>query len=157
MIRAIADLVLVAVVAGCSGAPSPPPEDPDPAPAGAMLASAGLSVAGVVGSWSLDGMVADAPWLPADALGTVSVPIGAPLSVAFDDGAGIGSWTAQLAETSDRDGAGARTVGEGDGDGDGDAAIGLTAPPAGDWVLAVTLTRADGRGRATYSWAVSVR
>lgn len=142
-------------------APSAEPslsEDPLPSPPGATLRRAdtdGPAVAGGLGSWSLDGMASDAPWLPADVLETVDVPLGARLAVTFADGAAIGTWTAVLADVADRDGAVARTVAQGDGS--GGSAVEVEAPPPGEWVLAVTLTRADGRGRATYSWAVSVR
>jgi len=170
-------IVGVIGLAGCGAGASVPPTEPPgqvptavaslppsetaaaesdlPLPPGASLCGGGdAPVAGLLGTWTLDGSAVEAPWPGAAALEAVEVNDAARLAVAFDDGTPIGAWTARLADAADVTAAGIRAVGQGDAS--GAASIDLPALRSGAWVLEVHLTRADGRGEASYYWAIQV-
>jgi hypothetical protein len=127
-----------------------------PTPPGAALAWGGgdAPVPGLLGTWTLDGNAVDSPWPAATALEAVEIIPGSAVTVGFDDGTPIGTWTARLADATDATGETAHVVGEADAA--GVTVIQLPALPAGDWVLEVHLGRADGQGEASYYWAIRV-
>ena len=127
----------------------------EPAPPVVELRSRDGVTDGVVGSWTLNGFAVDAPWLPATSLTTVHVAGGETLAVSFADGTRIATWVAHLAPAADVAGSEAQPIARGDAP--GARAISIGSLPGGDWVLAVTLARADERGEATAYWAISVR
>ena len=165
--RRIAEVVLaiVLVAAGCGGAGSPTPvpcatvspvssAGPLLEPGVARLAGARGCVAdGVRGSWTLDGTSSEGQWVPASALEPMLVTTADLVLVGWADGTPIGEWTALIAPAADASGASAEAAGSGDAGGADFVTFGRVSP--GEWVLAVTLHRADGRGDATYYWAIS--
>ena len=176
---ALALVLVVFVVVGCSavaaptgspsdptappsGAPSPTSAEPSAAPSSAAPPAAwlvlpdGNRVAGALGSWTLDGAGSDAPWLPASALETVSVAPGTTLEVALDGGLRIGTWRADVAMASDPTGADAGPLAGREADAPALERIELPPLEAGSWVVRVTTWFADGRGDAAYSWAIEV-
>jgi hypothetical protein len=165
--KRIVTVVLAAAlaVAGCggSGAPTPVPcatvspassAGPLLEPGVARLAGGHGCVAdGVRGSWTLDGTSAESPWIAASQLERMMLSPADLVLVGWADGTPIGEWTALIAPATDASGAGARAAGSGDAGGADFVTFGRVSQ--GEWVLAVTLHRADGRGEATYYWALS--
>jgi hypothetical protein len=113
-------------------------------PPGATLVAGGVRQPGEAGSWAWAGGTSDAPWLPATALERVDVPASA-VTVELDGGADVASWTASAASAHDTDGIDIEPL----GDGSGTPSFRL---PSGDWVVAVDVRFADGRGSAIYYW-----
>ncbi len=187
MFLRLALLTGIVIVSGCSSAgpsdssgpteaapasPGVPTADPDPAmsepapaseaplpepPGGILTAGAGPdgSTEGTLGSWTLDGFASDAPWLPTGSVAEATLQVGTRTTVGFGDRTPIGAWSASLATIEDVTGESRRGVGSGEAA--GSPSITLAPLPAGSWVLAVTLRRADDRGDATYYWAIEVR
>jgi hypothetical protein len=121
-----------------------------------LLAAGQQSVPGRLGSWTLDDHGSDSPWLPAVVLREVAVGTGA-LGIRYADGTGIGHWSAHAAPASDP--GGLELIGLGERDGAVPPPLQEVrpeTPPRGQWVLAVRLDRADGRGDATYFWLIRV-
>lgn len=104
------------------------------------------------------GGCADAPWLPADTLATVEAAgAGAQLVVSLPREFLFSGWWSFYAAARDRAGERIHELGEGgDGEQDGMREAIFSAPPSGDWVVAVTLTFAAADGSATYYWRVVV-
>jgi len=159
-------LVLVLVLGGCGGSVSPSPlpcATVSPvASVGALLEPGvarlagghGCVADGVRGSWTLDGAHSESPWPPTSALEPMLLSTDDLVLVGWADGAPIGEWTAQIGAASDASGASAQDAGSGDAGGADFFTFGHVS--SGEWVLAVTLHRADGRGEATYYWALRV-
>jgi len=132
--------------------PTPVPGEP-----AATLQAPGLApIAGTVGSWAIDGRGSDSPWLPARALGAFEVAGDTPIMIAFDDGTPIGAYAARIAAVADLRGEWPRSVGGRSLAAPAQAAVTAGPVPPGAWVLAVQLVRADGRGEATFYWAIRV-
>lgn len=146
------------VTAGSSRPASEPTASAAPAPGepGATLRGPGTAAAGTVGSWAIDGAGSDAPWLPASTLSTVELARNALVSIAFDDGAGIGVFSVMVAAAGDIRGQSPRGIRARDTARPPLAAIDLPPLPSGDWVLAAQLVRADDRGEATFYWSIHV-
>jgi hypothetical protein len=159
-------LALVLGGSGCGGSVSPTPV---PCPTVSPVASVGALLEpgvarlagghgcvadGVRGSWRLDHTHTESPWVPASALEPMLLSTDDLVLVGWADGTPIGEWTAQIGPATDTSGAGAVNAGSGDAGGADFFTFGRVSP--GDWVLAVTLHRADGRGEATYYWALRV-
>jgi hypothetical protein len=178
-------LVLVAaasisvVVAGCTmaGAPAGSPVGPTPRttpvaspsptealvehsaaapPLAWLLLPDGSRVRGEPGSWAIDGLGSEAPWLAASALEAVSVAPDAPLAVELGDGSLIGAWRADVAAATDVTGSGARSLASRESDTPPLDRVALPPLEAGSWVVRATVWFADGRGDAAYSWAIEV-
>jgi hypothetical protein len=132
---------------------SAPTAGPAQLPA-AVLVLAGTEAPGTLGSWTLDGQGSDSPWLPAAALAEVEVGPG-PLMVRPVDGASIGAWSAHRAPASDPSGRALTGLGGREEDTPALDAVALDPLPAGRWVVAVRLNRADGRGDATFYWLLA--
>lgn len=131
-----------------------PEATPAPLPEAVIVTSTG-EVTGDLGSATLDGMGSDSPWLPFDTVPAVTLAAGDVLTIRFADGADIGAWSAGIAAAEDRTGDAVSGVGGRD---EGPPAESITVGPlpAGRWVLAVSLSRADGRGSGMTYWAVTV-
>jgi hypothetical protein len=127
--------------------PSAAPSDEEPSlepPPGATLVAGGVRQAGEAGSWAWAGGTSDAPWLPVTALERVDVPAGAA-TVELEGGVDVESWTVGAASADDTEGIEVEPL----GDGSGTPSFRL---PSGDWVVAVDVRFADGRGSAVYYW-----
>lgn len=157
-----------------SPAPDPPPTPEGPAPcdrpfpsatprptddprvAGVLVMPGGVVVPGILGTNIIDQTGSDAPWIPFLPARAVSIEAGVPIAIRLGDGSPIGSWTVELAGAADRYpttfiGLGFResTL----------PPLGTVVPrplPAGCWVMAATLSRADGRGSGVTYWSISV-
>ena len=137
---------------GATARPTPMPGEP-----GASIRVLGeVPIAGTLGSWAIDGAGSDAPWLPARALAPLDVAADAVISVAFDDGAPIGSFTGLIASVADVRGESPSRLGGRESAVPPLGAVSLGPLPSGAWVLAVQLVRADARGEATFYWSVRV-
>lgn len=159
-------LALVLSGIGCAGPVSPtafPCATVSPvASAGALLEPGvarlagghGCVADGVRGSWALDDAHSESSWVGASALEPMTLSTDDLVLVGWADGSPIGEWTAQIARATDTSGASAVDAGSGDAGGADFFTFGRVSP--GEWVLAVTLHRADGRGEATYYWALTV-
>jgi hypothetical protein len=138
--------------------PSPeasPTPGPIALPAAELVMPAG-TVAGALGSYVVDGRGSDSPWLPFDSLPRVDVAATPALTVGFVDGAQIGEWSAVIADAADTRGVKQRGIEGVTLEPGGDLLV--AGPlPAGRWVLAVRLFRADGRGDGVTYWALMVR
>ncbi|MBF8289228.1 MAG: hypothetical protein HW391_196 [Chloroflexi bacterium] len=131
-----------------------PTATPAPLPA-AVLETVDGFVAGTLGSYGIDGRGGDAPWLPFDSLPVVTLASGGIVVARLVDGVAIGQAIAVVAAQDDAAGLHLREVMV--------EMIGASADkvtigplPAGSWVLAVRLFRADGRGDGQTYWAVTV-
>jgi len=115
----------------------------------------GATVAGILGTFTLDGSGSDSPWLPFDVLPAVGVGASEVLTVRFVDRAAIGDVQVEIAAAADTTGSAPRGIDGALGD------VGLSYSfgplPAGRWVVAAHLFRADGRGNGLTFWAVTVR
>jgi hypothetical protein len=119
---------------------------PRPTPAVPPAASIG-EVRGELGSYTWDGIIADAPWIVAPT--GLHVAARATLAVVFASSAAA-SWDAAWAPVSG-DAAGAPTPA-----GSGAGSVTLAAPAqAGTWSLRLTARFSDGR-EATWFWRVAV-
>ncbi len=127
--------------------PAPPPL--------AEIVTAEGGVAGVLGTYSIDGRGSDAPWLPFSSLPGVDIAAGEMVTIRFVDGVEIGQWQVVLAPESDTGGLATRGV---DGGTPGPVADSLIVGPlpTGRWVLQAWLFRADERGNGLTYWAVTV-
>ena len=103
---------------------------------------------GDVGGFDFGTYTQSAPWLPASALDRVDVAAGEALRVELDGRTSIAEWTAAYAAAADV--TGDQLVGLGGGE----AAIAFDGPPAGAWVVTVTIVYADGLGSGAYYWHV---
>jgi hypothetical protein len=132
--------------------PSQPTGAPTPAglPAAFLVGPIGEPVAGMLGSYTWDGVASDVPWLPASILGTVETSAGTALTLSVD-GAVAATWTALAAPAGDGTAADPVAIGTGRGPG-----ISFVAPGTGDLVVAVNVAFTGG-GDATWSWHVVVR
>lgn len=132
---------------------SRPPDDPRVT---AELRAPGLAGAvGVLGSWTLDAGGSDSPWLPWRAAGAVTIPAGGPVTIRFVDGSPIGWWSVDLADRADSAGLNAQRLGGRDVDRPPLDSIRLDQLPAGTYVLAARLFRADGRGDGLTYWSIA--
>ncbi|MBI2763934.1 MAG: hypothetical protein HYX54_09340 [Chloroflexi bacterium] len=133
-----------------------PTEEATPAPDPvAELVTADTTIVGTLGSSSIDGRGSDAPWLPFDSLPPVATGVTDLLTVRFSDRVAVGDFSTVIATADDTSGSNPRGV-----DGSvlaADAKTVRVGPlPVGQWVLSITLFRADGRGQGTTFWAVTV-
>lgn len=138
--------------------PSVPPTSEAPLtehPVARLAAGGGDVVDGVIGSWTLDDLSDEVPWMAVTSLETVEMTPDELVLVGWSDGTPIGAWTVQIAPATDTDGSNAENAGAGEASGADFVTVGRVGP--GDWVFAATLTRADGRGVATYYWSLRVR
>ncbi|CAN5717805.1 hypothetical protein BH23CHL7_BH23CHL7_08370 [soil metagenome] len=160
--RFLASLALLAVVAGCAGLPEASgwprvaqDDDPDLPPIARLLAPGVPAAAGYLGSFSYHEQFADAPWIGAQALDLVRLPAGRPqVTVALPAGNSFERWNVSYAAADDPAGSAVMPLGAGDG-----ATIerlAMDPPPAGEWVISVSLWFAEGAGDATYYWSVEV-
>lgn len=139
--------------------PTPMPT-PTPTPAASSLPPLavvrvdGRPTPGTLGSYTMDGSGSDTPWQPFGGLPGIEVAARASLVVAFADGAPIGGWVAQLAAADDPMGADLTGLG-GVEQGLEAESVTIGPMPAGRWVLAVRLFRADGRGDGITYWAIT--
>lgn len=159
-------LACALVAAGCGASASPttiPCVTPAPlATAGALLepgvarlaGARGCVADGVRGSWTLDERSYESTWVSGTTLDEVRLTTSDLVLVGWADGTPIGEWSARIATAADPSGALAREAGSGDAGGADFVTVGRIA--AGEWVIELTLERADGRGRATYYWSLSV-
>jgi hypothetical protein len=122
-------------------------------PPGARIATGvTFGVDGVIGAWRLDGAAHEQAWIDLAALKRTDFPAKELVFAGFDDGTPIGAWSIRVAPVSDATGADAVDSGSGSGNGADFVTIGRI--DAGTWILELTLTRADGRGEATYYWEI---
>lgn len=172
--RVASAIALVVLLAGCATpagpsrdvvspvAPTPnaattPAPRPVPGEPGASIRFGDAGpIDGTLGSWAIDGLGSDAPWLPALALTSIDIAGDAIASVAFDDGALIGSFAVSLATISDVRGEAAHRVAGREAIVPPLGAVTFGPVPRGAWVLAVQLVRADSRGEATFYWLINV-
>lgn len=174
----IAGLTLLALV-GLMGCTSPPaaqgttgatPTDTPALPTAALtdvpsnpvllpiaeIVTAQGGVLGALGTYVMDGAGSDAPWLPFATIPSVEVRATDTLQLRFADGAAIGDISAEFAAAADTGGVRQQGVSGTNRAGDG-SSVTVGPLPAGQWVLAVRLFRADGRGDGLTYWAVTVR
>ena len=123
-------------------------------PVARLATGGGLAVDGVLGSWTLDETSSDSSWIAASELEAATLSADDLILIGWADGTPIGAWSAKIADAADATGASATDAGSGDVSGADYVTFGRVA--AGEWVLAVTLHRADGRGEATYYWSLKV-
>ena len=128
----------------------------DPGVTGVLVAAAAAGTLGMLGSWVLDGRGSDSPWLPWQAGAAVSVPPGVPISIRLADESPIGWWLVDLADEGDVTGLLAIRLGGREADLPPLGAVQLEPLPAGRWVLAARLFRADGRGDGVTYWSLLV-
>jgi hypothetical protein len=136
-----------------AGTPSPPhASDPvwNEAPLATLVVDDAERYPGEAGGFDFGGYTQSAPWLPATALDRVEVAAGADLRVELDERATVAEWAASYAAADDP--TGDEVVGLGSG------AAGATfdGPPAGAWVVSVTVVYGGGAGTAAYYWHVIV-
>jgi hypothetical protein len=106
---------------------------------------------GEVGGFTFGRYSQSAPWLPAKALDSITVPAKAELRVELDDRATIDGWTARVATAADETADSVAGLAEGRG-----AVVAFGAPAPGDWVVSVTITYGDSLGSGAYFWHVIV-
>ena len=135
-------------IPGPSGTPAPLPL--------AEIVTGHASIAGGLGTYTLDGYGSDAPWLPFGSLPTIAAGAAERLTFRFVDGAMIGDAQVIRAAAGDSTGA-ALAVVPGSSLGSGGTSLSVNPLPVGHWVVAARLFRADGRGDGTTFWAVIVR
>lgn len=130
------------------------PAPPSPRPAGptteaplATLLAGGAAHPGEVGGFDFGTATQSSPWLPATALDRVDVAAGTPLRVVLDGRGAIADWAAGYARADDTAGDAVTALASGAG-----PEASFEAPPAGDWVLSVTVVYADGAGTGAYYW-----
>jgi hypothetical protein len=124
-------------------------------PAGRLAVGNGASaVDGQLGSWTLDGTANDSPWPAPTGLETVEAGLDARLFAGYADATPIESWKVQYTDVADT--MASRLKDGGGGQANGSDFVSLAALPPGEWVVGVTLRRADGRGEATYFWVVRI-
>ncbi len=136
--------------------PSAAPTHDNPAIAGELVVAPDHRVPGVLGSWFLNEVGSDAPWIPAQALASIPVTGSAELRVRFADASPIGAWQAVAARAADVRGAATFGLGGRETSGPPLAGVPIGSLSPGDWVLAVRLVRFDGRGEATFYWRLAV-
>ncbi|MEO5918543.1 MAG: hypothetical protein ABIQ17_03180 [Candidatus Limnocylindrales bacterium] len=173
LLVSISGLGCSAAAGGSSGSPDVPAATATATPPAAATATSGPTAAvftavvavlvtdtaateGQLGSYAIDGQGSDAPWLPFGSLISVEADARHPVSIRLLDGGSISGWVADLAAWDDTSGSFARRVAEQE-DGPAVQDVALGPLPAGRWVLAVRLFRADARGDGTTFWAVTVR
>jgi hypothetical protein len=135
--------------------PSVPPTSEAPLtehPVARIATGLTSAVDGVIGGWTLDAEVFEQSWIDLADLKRTDIPADELVFAGFGDGTPIGAWSARIARVSDATGATAVDAGSGSAGGADFVTIGRIA--AGTWILEVTLTRADGRGEATYYWEI---
>jgi hypothetical protein len=163
--------VLVILLAGCAVQPATPNESaaaprtaatmPPPtatvapatgrpgieAPPDAELSvEGGDPVTGRLGTFVWGGGGSDSPWLPGP---PIRAATGETMRVTLSPDVVVSGWSGLLASAANTGGEGAVTTGS------GSAVMDVTAPGAGSWTLAVTITFGD-LGSATYSWLLEV-
>jgi hypothetical protein len=106
---------------------------------------------GEVGGFTFGRYSQSAPWLPAKALDSITVPAGAQLRVELDDRATIDGWMARVATAADVTADSVAGLAEGGG-----ALVAFGAPAPGDWVVSVTITYGEGLGSGAYFWHLIV-
>jgi hypothetical protein len=143
----------VTATAGPSGAAQTPTLPPD----AVLVLPNGRRIAGVIGSYEVNGTAADVPWLPASSLTPTVVLADAPLAVGFADGSAIGVWTGTLAAAADAQGLTSFGVGGREVSEPPLLQVQVSGIRRGDWVLAVRLFLAYGSGDATYFWSIAAK
>ena len=135
---------------------APPSVQPSPAaslgePAVARIAT-GVTTAvdGVLGRWRVDDQVNEQDWIDLALLERTDLPSDELVFAGWADGTPIAAWSLRVAPVSDA--TGERAVHAGSGAGNGADFVTIGRVDAGTWILELTLTRADGRGEATYYW-----
>ena len=121
----------------------------------AELETAEGTILGELGTYSMDGVGSDAPWLPFAAVPAVEASSAEVLQIRFADGAAIGDVSAEFAAADDTRGAHPLGVPTGARADDG-RSVSLGPLPAGRWVLEARVFRADGRGDGLTYWAITV-
>lgn len=136
--------------------PSPAPSaTPAPAPR-AEIVTADATVAGALGTYTIDDTGSDSPWLPFDTLPSVGLGVAETPAVRFVDGVAIGQFQVEIAAATDTAGSAPREVPGGMLAADG-RSFTIGPLPAGRWVLVARVFRADRRGDGLTYWAVTVR
>lgn len=162
-------LIVVLLAAGCGGsvstATAPPSAEPTPSvaptdaaplrPVGVIL-TADATLAGELGSYTMDGAGADSPWLGAGGIPSLAIGPFDTISVALIDGVPIEDSTAVMAAADDARGSRTQAVPGAHLSAD-HRVLRLGPIPPGRWVVSVRLVRADGRGDGTTYWAITVR
>jgi hypothetical protein len=134
--------------------PRVPEDDVAELPPIARLVTAnGTVVAGELGSFAYRGGAADAPWI-ARGLELLEAPPGQQLIVGLLPGNEFDAWRVSYAAAADTSGDMVMPLASGANSGTEQAAF--DPPPAGDWVIQVSLVFPGDDGDATYYWAVSV-
>ena len=129
-----------------SATPAPPPQ--------AEIVTAAATIPGDLGTYVIDGGGSDSPAFPFDALPALSVGTRDTIGIRFIDGVAIGDFQVVITAAADTAASAPQAV-PATRSADG---LTLTAGPlpAGRWVLAARLFRADGRGDGVTYWAVTV-
>jgi hypothetical protein len=152
--------IVLLIGAGCAApgpTASPPPtcalgnDNARPAPA-TMLDAAGDDVAGQLGTFNYCGASAAADWPAAADLPSVTLTSDEiNVVVSVDEDPPFLDWQARYAPAA----GGANPIDLDAGSTGGAASISFAGPPAGDWVMAVTLSYPDDIGQATWYWLVA--
>ena len=130
-----------------AGPPSAPPIPADP-PRAMLAGSWDAPAAGMLGTFTWDGLASDAPWIVGTPTGDVS---SGPMTVAFAPGLAQATWQARWAPVVG--GAAADAVPGGDG---GTGTIVISPPRSpGVWSLQLTATFAAGYD-ATWYWRLEI-
>ena len=121
----------------------------------AQLKGTSGAIAGALGTYDVDGLGSDTPWLPFSSLPAVVLTSTEIVTISFVGGFAIGQWSAVLAAADDTSGAASR-VAPGGTLGPNATALTVGPLPAGRWVLQTRLIRLDGHGDGVTYWAVTV-
>jgi hypothetical protein len=132
-----------------------PSATPAPAPR-AEIVIADATVAGALGTYTIDDTGSDSPWLPFDTLPSVGLGVAETPAVRFVDGVAIGQFQVEIAAATDTAGSAPREAPGGMLAADG-RSFTIGPLPAGRWVLVARVFRADRRGDGLTYWAVTVR
>ena len=137
--------------------PSESPGVPLP-PRAVLTAPNGSSVDGDPGSYLVGSFGNDSPWHPARGLQPITVEPRGPLQIRFPDDPTVlvSSSSAEVAASTDQQGAHTAGVGQSPDGAPPTAVVDLTGPAAGDWVLLVDLHFANGDA-AAYFWRIKAR
>ena len=134
---------------------APPTATPPPVPL-AEIVTGDATTPGIVGSYTIDGRGSDGPWLPFTSLPAVGVGTRETPTLQFSDGTAIRNVQVLIASAADTSGTSSHGVSSTSLAADGHS-VAIGPLPAGQWVIAARLFRADGRGDGTTYWAVTVQ
>ena len=143
-----------------SNAPTQSADPPAPlAPPRAVLtAPDGATTDGHPGSFLIGTAGSDSPWIPARILAPINVAAHGQLRIGFPDDPAIlvSSWTAEVAASTDEQGAHPVALAESAAGQPATGEILLIGPGVGDWVMLVDVRFANGDS-AAYFWQLVVR